>query len=150
VTDQDYLRDAVQKTFPEMAFIDVEPIDESIEISEASHIIEISYEAPELGRGTISLVLPLPCKRAIVENIYGEAWEELESEAIDDCLLEILNVLAGEYLSSRYGPDVKRELSLPRLVFDRDELGKAPKTEYAYFDAEGTPFLVIHGSHPDD
>lgn len=142
MTDREVLTEAVKKTLSDMAFVDAEPMEDSAELTGTSHIIAISYDAPE--RGSIALVLPLECKREIVENIYGEEWERLDSEEIDDCLLEIVNVLAGDYLSRRYGPDVKRDLSLPRVVFDAAELEDSSNAEKLYFDAEGVAFLVTH------
>lgn len=142
MNDTDYLTEAVKKTLSDMAFLDAEPVEDDEGITGTSHIIAISYEAPE--RGSIALMLPLACKRQIVENIYGDEWESLDSEEIDDCLLEMLNVLAGEYLSSRYGREVRRDLSLPRLVFDAAELETSNTAERICFDAEGTPFVLIH------
>jgi len=96
---------AVIRTFSDMAFIDVEVLKEIPEELTCSHIIHISLSAPE--HGEIALFLPSDCKRMIVENIYGSDWTSLNPTEIDDCLLEILNVLAGNFLTEYFGAEVK-------------------------------------------
>jgi len=132
--------EAVKKTLSEMAFVDVEPTATPAEPLKVSHISHISYDGPE--RGEIEMALPLSCKRRFVENIYGDDWERLDPEEIDDCLLEIINVLAGEYLSEQYGDGIQRELSLPRLIFDRSAAMGNP--DVLFFDAEGEVFQIYH------
>lgn len=129
---------SVAKTFSEMAFLDAEPIGELESELEYSHIVHITFSEPNAGE--IALFLPLPVKQDIVENIYGEDWESMKATEIDDCLLEMLNVLAGDFLSDLYGAGAHRDLSLPDLLFDESELSKADEFETYCFDAEGNQF----------
>ena len=138
------LEAAVIKTFSEMAFVDVVPATapQSEEI-EFSHLLYISYDQPE--KGAIVLFLSAQCKKLIVENIYGKRWDCLQATEIDDCLLELLNVLAGNYLSERNGADSKHHMSLPELLFDEKQLADGGDPKSMWFDAEGIPFRIsIH------
>ena len=138
----DVFVESVRKTLSDMAFLDVTATTCPDNPLSVSHIIYIEYSGTE--RGSIAMLLPKEFKKAVVENIYGETWEELNAEEIDDCLLEILNVVAGDYLSELYGSDIKRELSLPRLVFDEFEIGDAEAAESFFFDAEELVFEIRH------
>ena len=134
------IQTAVEKTFGDMAFIDVAPSPDSSRDVMYSHLIHISFDKPEAGQ--ISLFLPYECKKMIVENIYGENWKNMKPVHIDDCLLEILNVLTGSFLSSYYGKKVKYDLAFPEILFDDKEIEEKEKSHYFLFDAEGIVFQV--------
>lgn len=129
---------AAAKTFSEMAFIDVTEALKVPETLEYSQIIHISLFEPV--EGEISLFLPADCKQMIVENIYGSDWSGLQSAEIDDCLLELLNVLAGNFLIEYCGTGVKHDISLPELLFDESKL--KDNYQYFYFDAEGVNLKI--------
>lgn len=130
--------DAVVDTFAEMAFIDV--------ISENHYEGEIDYsgimglEFSRPGRGHLLFFMSKECKKRLVENIYGEDWITLNDMEIDDCLLEILNVLAGDFLKNIYGPEAKISMSFPKLYFDDKELPEEPGQLKFIFNAEGAMF----------
>jgi CheY-specific phosphatase CheX len=134
------LEEAVAQTFSDMAFIDVvEAVDCMKEIN-FSHILDISFFKPKEGK--IVLFMPSECKKMIVENIYGSDWSKLYDTEIDDCILEILNVLAGNFLNEYYGKEVRHDISLPELLFDETEIKNNKYLIEKFFDAEGTPFKV--------
>ena len=95
------LVEAAQKTFADMAFVDVNPTEPPSEPLTFSHVISIEFRTP--GTGRILLFLPQEVKKMVAENIYGRDWKTLRSEEIDDCLLELLNVLAGNMVDSLGG-----------------------------------------------
>ncbi len=131
---------AVEKTFSDMAFVDAVAVSDFSEELEFSHIIHISLFEPE--EGEIALFLPSECKKLIVENIYGKDWGTLHATEIDDCLLEILNVLAGNFLNEYCGKEVKHNISLPELLFDDDKISGSNGFADFYFNAEDIPFKV--------
>ncbi len=133
--------EAIRKTFSEMAFIDALPVAHPDAEPNLSHVIYLSFIEPDPGFA--ALFLPLECKKLIVENVYGEDWDKLQSDQIDDCLLELLNILVGHYLSEAYGAKVKRDIALPRLLFDATEIAEKDGQETFYFDAEGTLFRAV-------
>jgi hypothetical protein len=124
-----------------MAFVEVVPTGapQPQEIP-FSHLLYIRYDKPE--EGAIVLYLSAPCKKMVVENIYGKPWESLQATEIDDCLLELLNVLAGNYLNERNGGDKKHHMSLPELLFDEKQISEGDDHRSMWFDAEGIPFRI--------
>lgn len=135
---------ATSKTFADMAFIDAVPASPPENPVDFSHILHIEFGEP--NRGSLVLFLPIACKRLIVENVYGNDWSSLATEQIDDCLLEIINVLAGNLLDERFGSSKTYNLTLPRLLFDEQELasvGAEKAGSEHYFDAEGCLFKVF-------
>lgn len=133
--------EAVQQTFADMAFIDVEVDSESD--FPGGQMIHISFYEPV--EGEMALMLSKACKESVVENIYGKDWSEVDSAAVDDCLLEMINVIAGNFLNLYCGFRSKHNLSLPKLIFDLDEVHNRNEARFFCFDAEGAPLkIVIH------
>jgi hypothetical protein len=124
-----------------MAFIDVNELESEPELK-ISHILTIDILEPVAGK--MALFLPYECKRSIVENIYGEKIGDLKNEKIDDCQLEILNVLIGNVLSFYYGGKKKYKVDLPMILFDESEIHWNKKeTHTFYFEAEGNAFKLV-------
>jgi hypothetical protein len=132
-----HLSKAINTTFASMAFMDVNETPDGRDLS-YSHVISIAINAPQPGR--ILLFLPQEVKKMVVENIYGRPWKELKSGEIDDCLLELLNVLAGNMLEALCGEDHPRSISLPELHFSVSDLGSTDDCVELFFDAEGELF----------
>jgi CheY-specific phosphatase CheX len=137
---QTAITSAVEQTFINMAFIDVIRARTEQTSSDVSQLIVIDITKPR--RGSILLRLPLALKRQVVENIHADSWEDLSAREIDDCLLEILNVLAGNYLHKLLGENVKYNITFPQIVFDEDEFGDETGFENYFYDAEGIIFEV--------
>jgi len=136
-------RTALERTvvgsFSDMAFMDVIPSFRG-EVP-VSHLFRISFNGLEIGE--IVLSLPKNCRKQIVENVYGENWEGLNATEIDDCLLELLNVIAGNFVQERYGRGTTYDISLPELIFDASMLLNRDMEDY-YFDAEGELFKISY------
>lgn len=130
---------AIQKTFMDMAFVDVIAADGAPDV-EYSNVLYINFFQPVAG-GMI-LRLSKDCKRTVVENVHGNDWENLTSDEIDDCLLEVLNVLAGNFLNEYCGKNVGHNMSFPQLLFDEREIVEIEDYKSYYFDAEGVIFQV--------
>ncbi|MBN2509160.1 MAG: hypothetical protein JXB03_02745 [Spirochaetales bacterium] len=138
ITVKDSLERAVSATFAEMAFIDVNPVDP--QPVDSRQITSIDIASP--FRGRIIVRLPLEVKKNIVEYVHGVGWDTLNPDQIDDCLLELLNVVGGTFLFNLYGEGMSYKVLFPEMIFDESELtGGAPDVEI-YFDAEGTVFSV--------
>ena len=134
------LEQAVAGTFADMAFIDV------IRTAEAGYdmmygqILFIAFSG-EL-HGSLVLYLPLKLKQMIASNIHGRVFSSLKPYEIDDCLLELINVLAGNFLGYYLGMAARYTLTLPEAVFDEKELPAGDRFSKYFFNAEGEPFLV--------
>lgn len=130
--------DSVIDTFAEMSFIDVISEENFEGLIEYTGIMGLDFSEP--GKGCLIFYMTKECKKQIVENVYGEDWVKLNDMEIDDCLLEILNVLAGEFLKNLYGPEKKVSMSFPKLFFDDIEVS-VDSTQYDFiFNAEGAMF----------
>jgi CheY-specific phosphatase CheX len=134
------IEESMKQTFEAMAFIDVE-VDEAAEAEfTAGQLMHISFSEPI--EGEMVLILSKECKMQVVENIYGKEWTEVDPTAVDDCLLEMLNVIAGNFLNSYCGYRSKHNLSLPNLIFDLQETHDQKEARFFCFDAEGAPLKV--------
>ena len=91
---------ATERTFSDMAFVDVTELEQPPEDTRYGQVLHIAFTLPVNGQ--MILYLPTPCKKLLVENIYSRNWEELKTSEIDDCLLELLNVLAGNFLHENH------------------------------------------------
>jgi CheY-specific phosphatase CheX len=133
-------------TFADMTFMDVLEDEEKTDF-EAGQLLFIEFDKPIYGR--LFLALPLELKQMIVENIHATSWEELSVSEIDDCLLEVLNVLAGNFLRALHQEDIKVHLSFPHVMISEEEITDLGTFEVYYFDAEGTPFTISLALHQE-
>ncbi len=97
-------------------------------------------------RAAIDILKPLSCRLelhlprslsdSIVETLGGG------SPAVDDAVLEMVNVLAGVFLSEYFGPGSAVKLELPTFLY---EPGADEGTPIASVrgDAEGIPFAAV-------
>lgn len=134
------IEESMQQTFEAMAFIDVEFDTAAQGDFAAGQLMHISFTEPI--EGEMVLMLSKECKMKIIENIYGQDWTEVDATAVDDCLLEMLNVIAGNFLNFYCGYRTKHNLSLPNLIFDLEEVHDQKEAQFFYFDAEGAPLKV--------
>jgi CheY-specific phosphatase CheX len=133
---------AIRETFAEMTFLDVLVDEEENDFTEGQLLYLEIYE-PVKGR--LILVLPTELKREIVENIHATDWEELSVSDVDDCLLEVLNVYAGDFVRALFGKEAKLRLSFPTVMFGFEEIPDLEQFIHFHFHAEGRPFRVyIH------
>ena len=132
---------AVCKTFQELSFIDVVETNQSNDKLIFNQILYIEIIEPEEMR--IFLYLPLRLKEMIAENVYCKSLKNLKYTEIDDCQLEILNVITGNFLSNLYHEKKNYKFELPRILFDDKNLHfpRLKKNEL-FFDAEDIIFKI--------
>lgn len=132
----------VKKAFEEMAFIDIDYVEDKKIVVNYKHILFVNILDPIFGK--IALYLPYECKKMIIENIYSKEMKSLHADEKDDCQLELLNVLVGNILSFLYKKKKKYKLDLPKILFDEDEINwdKKNVNKY-YFNAEGFNFKLL-------
>lgn len=130
---------STQMTMMDMAFVDVIEAEEKSDVHH-SNVLYLDFTQPV--RGGIILRLSKECKMTIVENIHGSNWDSLSGDEIDDCLLEVLNVLAGNFLNFFCGKETGHNMSFPQMLFDEDEIPGGNKFVPFYFDAEGVIFRI--------
>lgn len=140
------LAEATAGTFADMTFLDVLE-DEEDSSFEAGQLLYIEFDKPIYGR--LMLSMPLELKQMIVENIHAKDWDELSVNEIDDCLLEVLNVLAGNFLRALHREDIKVHLNFPHVMFSYEEISDLESFDVYYFSAEGTPFTISLALHQE-
>lgn len=137
-------REAIVKTvesvFSEMVFIDTLHIDEKPEDFTYTQILYIDIISPV--NGYIIAYLPLELRKTIVETIHSTDWDKMHATEIDDCLLEILNVIAGNFMTDLLGRDVKYNISLPIVNYDEEDIENLKNSQEIYFSAEGPIFRI--------
>jgi CheY-specific phosphatase CheX len=133
---------AGSETFAEMTFLDVLKDEEESSFTEGQLLYIEIYE-PVKGR--LIMALPTELKREIVENIHAIDWEELTVSDVDDCLLEVLNVYAGDFVRALFDSEAKVRLSFPSVMISFEEVNDLEAFYRFHFSAEGVPFCVyIH------
>jgi hypothetical protein len=126
------LLSAVSMTFNELCFIDITDVDRSFnEDLDFSHVIYTDVIMPVKMK--IELFLPLRLKKLIAENIFCKDLKELSSHEIDDCQIEILNVITGNFLRSLYEGKNEYKFELPVISFDEKRLKTSDFKRQCYF-----------------
>lgn len=132
---------AVTGALSDMAFLDALEAQPAAPPFPTSHVISVGFTKPV--RGEIALYLPLDCKRAIVENVHGRDWDSLSAAEIDDCLLELGNIVAGNLLAAYCGRETAHDIALPVLLFDDADLNCPGERVVITFDVEGRPLRAL-------
>jgi len=130
----------IESVFSDMVFIDTLHIDSKPEIFNYTQILYIDILSPQPGY--IIAYLPLELRKTIVETIHSTDWEDMHASEIDDCLLEILNVIAGNFMTELLGRDVKYNISFPAVNYDEEDIENLEKSQEVFFDAEGSVFRI--------
>jgi len=142
--NKDKIKDAMIKTigsvFSDMIFIDTLYMEEAPESFEYTQILFIDVISPQAGY--ITAYLPLELRKTIVETIHSSDWNDMHASEIDDCLLEILNVVAGNFMTEFLGRDNKYNISFPAVNYDEEDIENLDKSQELYFNAEGSVFKI--------
>ena len=142
--NKDKIKDAMIKTiesvFSDMIFIDTLYMEEAPESFEYTQNLFIDVISPQAGY--IVAYLPLELRKTIVETIHSSDWNDMHASEIDDCLLEILNVVAGNFMTEFLGRDNKYNISFPAVNYDEEDIENLDKSQELYFNAEGSVFKI--------
>ncbi|MBN2442919.1 MAG: chemotaxis protein CheX [Spirochaetales bacterium] len=131
---------ATKITFEDMVFVDAQPLNEDDLNLKPHYVLYVSYNKPESGK--MALFLSSGCARMISENIFGIEWKDLGENDIRDCLLELLNVLAGNFLKLFYKHSEHYSTTFPKLISDISKIKAMEQYKTFYFDAEGKAFKI--------
>ncbi len=141
------LAEAVSSVFADMAFIDVANTGKTVTVPEAPEtplpegvrVVAIDVLAPLSCR--IELRLNQSLQDKIVENLFGEELQSVERNSAEDTILEMLNIIAGSFLSAYFGSGSDILLELPRyLYFTEQTAGETVAN--VLMDAEGEELSV--------
>lgn len=143
------LAESLTAAFGDMAFIDARTV--SIGSGE-SGTIRAGAPVPDGQRcAVIEALMPLSCRiefvtditlrDRIIDTLFGDRDAAVQKKLADDSLLEILNVVAGSFLSAYFGGDAAIQLELPRLLY----LAESPVGQTVarvVMDVEGIPLTA--------
>jgi CheY-specific phosphatase CheX len=130
----------IESVFSDMVFIDTLHIEKSPENFDYTQILYIDIISH--SNGYIIAYLPLDLRKTIVETIHSTDWDEMHASEIDDCLLEILNVIAGNFMTELLGRGAKYNISFPAVNYDEEDIEQLDKSQEIYFSAEGPIFRI--------
>ena len=142
------LMEALSIAFGDMAFINVAPMAQG-QIASPGAGGAVAVEA--LVRVAIDVLKPVSCRLEIecpvslkerVESTLFQGGGARAGESEEDSLLEILNVAAGVFLTSYFGPGADIKLELPEYLFLSDGSEGETLAE-ASADAEGEPLRAV-------
>lgn len=131
---------ALGETLESMAFVAIEEatVDEAENIKQPMLGSNLLILEPEL------LEMRLDVSRELLyqigETMYTMEREELNEQLINDLLAEILNTLAGRFMTAIIPPEIDFTLSLPELA-DADEEECTSEFKF-YYIAEELPLTV--------
>jgi hypothetical protein len=89
----------------------------------------------------IELKVDVALRDHIVETLFGDFPENEQKKMAEDSILEMLNVIAGSFISAYFGPDTTIQLELPRLLY----IAESPVGQTVarvLMDAEGIPLTA--------
>jgi hypothetical protein len=143
------LAESLTSAFADMAFIDAQTV--SIDTGETG-MIRAGTPVPDGKRcAVIEALMPLSCRielmmdialrDRIIDTLFGDRDEIVQKKLADDALLEMLNVVAGSFLSAYFGGDASIQLELPRILY----LAESPVGQTVarvVMDAEGIPLTA--------
>jgi len=148
------LEAAVSRVFADMAFIDAGRSPRPVQVAQPE--ARAAIDALEPASCSIELRMGDSLRRRIADILFsGQAGS---GEASDDALLELLNVIAGSFLTDYFGPGGEIKLDLPRYLYFGDEAalpgrdaqggpgGGSRVVAELDLDAEGEPLKAILSS----
>ncbi len=130
----------IESVFSDMIFIDTLHVEDKPDSFDYTQILYIDIVSPQTGY--IIAYLPLELRKTIVETIHSTDWDDMHASEIDDCLLEILNVIAGNFMTELLGRDIKYNISFPAVNYDEEDIENLNKSQELFFSAEGPIFRI--------
>jgi CheY-specific phosphatase CheX len=130
---------AVINTLSDMAFLDVSVINKNYESEINENILKIIVLEPVYGK--IYLNLPDKTKKIIISNIYGND-EKLTTSEEEDGILEVLNVITGNFMLEYFGKDQIYKIDFPTLLVNNDKMNN--NIEYIDFDIDNNNFRLTY------
>lgn len=135
---QDKITAVMEETLENMAFISIEECsaEEAAELDQPQLGVNLLITEPVLFEMHLNTSKELLYQLA--ENMYAMDREELDEQLINDLLAEILNTVAGLFMSAVLPPETKFALGLPELS---DEIEGGSELTFNYI-AEDCPITI--------
>lgn len=130
---------AVIQSMSEMVFLDV--LEQPVPNGSAYYENAFSIDILKPLSAKLVLYIPDLLKNRIIKNIYPGDDISITPNVEDDCLLEILNVLTGNFLTEYFGRKVTTKIELPEMYIGDMKNESEPIVSLS-FDGEGVTFKV--------
>jgi chemotaxis protein CheY-P-specific phosphatase CheC len=135
---------AVTTTLENMAFMEARALHEDHDCLGASPIYCANLLVLDPIQGELVMLMPEELLKQIAGNIYALPEEELSDRMLADLMSELLNTIAGIFLSALLPSDQTFGMGLPTI--SRDECHELePPVERWHFQVDGKPFCFSAG-----
>ena len=136
-----HLLDSATQTFGEIAFVDIyEAKEPKYTHQKDDTILCVEVTSPFVGE--IFLFIPNALKNKIAENIFADSIENIPEKQVDDSLLEILNVICGDFLGRCFEKNGEMKIGLPGIIYDMPDT-TSQNLHWVFFNAEGIDFSLL-------
>ncbi len=112
---QDAMFEAVSATLENMAFMEVRPLEHEHDCQGHPGVLCATLLVHDPVQGELCLFMPESLLRQIAAGIYGRAADEVSEQKLRDILTELLNTIAGLFLTAILPAEQTFELGLPSL-----------------------------------
>lgn len=131
------LERSVRITFRDFARLNIEDWTQNGDYNlHFSNVFVIDCYRPE--ELSLQFYFSLEGKRLLVEKVLDDQWEHIKSHYIDDCLLEVVNIVGGNFFAEYFTGEA-HDLGLPVITFDDHGLSRG---ERYFFKSEGILFGI--------
>ncbi len=134
--------DAVRQTFENMAFVEVTEQPEEIDLQIPTEAAWVSILIHDPVQGEVRLAMPQLLLQEMTADMFGIGNDEVTENQRQDIIAEILNTLAGLFMTNLLPDDQTYQLGLP----EHGE-GPIPANEEGSviwnLQIEGTPLLLV-------
>ncbi len=129
---------SVTMAMEEMAFLGVKRIEGGGIESEPAYFVNLQSPV----KGALILSIPQDGKGKLAGNVYGKARSDISGAEIDDCILELVNVITAQFMIRLDFKKIQYILGVPKLIFRQGDLYSYPYSYDYSFEAEGIPFQI--------
>ena len=136
-----YLLESATQTFGEIAFVDIYEAKEAKYTHQKDDTI-LCVEVASPFVGEVYLFIHNALKNKIAENIFADSIENIPEKQVDDSLLEILNVICGDFLGRCFEKNDEIKIGLPGIIYDMPNT-LPDNSHWVYFNAEGIDFSIL-------
>ena len=105
---------AARETLADMTFLDALPAEGTEEEAAAAERVRAAIDVLKPASCRLELQAPEAFRQKVYEILFPP---EEGKETQDDAFLEILNVIAGKFLTGYFGPAAEIRMELPRFLF---------------------------------
>ncbi|MCF6178732.1 MAG: chemotaxis protein CheX [Geopsychrobacter sp.] len=134
--------DATRQTFENMAFVEVTEQSEELAFESPTHATWVSILIHDPLQGEVRIALPSALLTNMTADMFGIEIEEVSESQHQDIIAEMLNTLAGLFMTNLIPEDQTYQLGLP-------EHGEGPVPENEEnaivwnLQIEGEPLLIV-------